>query len=386
MAYLKSSQITGLSARDVDVKGFTQAASINLGDRLYSEHEVLLADAYNITGDVTISDNLILAKLSDDGNAITLTGNASTTRTISGSGSLEGSTFAQTPNASLTGMAGTIGSAVTNNAGVDSGVIGSGVTGGSGLTALGTVASGTLGGSSVVNTSGAITTTGTSAIGTASTSGSHLRVHQATTGTDALRITAGNAGNVDMLSILVDQATGSAFDFINCERDSDGTPASAFKVTGEGNVNVEGNLVIGTSGKGIDFGVTANGPGSPSEVFNDYEEGSWTPTGTNLHSYSSGIYCKIGNMVFVRGQVRGNGTAQTTFGGLPFAPTVLNNTGLGAGGVVTGQEGSGSSYSTGDPVMFKSNSEFYVTNGWQNALTQGQYATFIFNGSYSTTE
>ena len=115
MAYLKSSQITGLSAKDVDVKGFTQAASINLGDRLYSEHEVLLADAYNITGDVTISDNLILAKLSDDGNAITLTGNASTTQTISGSGSLEGSTFAQTPNASLTGMTGEIGSAVTGS-------------------------------------------------------------------------------------------------------------------------------------------------------------------------------------------------------------------------------------------------------------------------------
>jgi hypothetical protein len=50
--------------------------------------------------------------LSDDGEAITLTGNATTTRTISGSGSLEGSTFAQTPNASLTGMTGTIGSAV----------------------------------------------------------------------------------------------------------------------------------------------------------------------------------------------------------------------------------------------------------------------------------
>ena len=172
MAYLKSSQITGLSAKDVDVKGFTQAASINLGDRLYSEHEVLLADAYNITGDVTISDNLILAKLSDDGNAITLTGNASTTRTISGSGSLEGSTFAQTPNASLTGMTGVVGSAVTGSpalnlgnttgtlesgvtggSGLDavspanlaSGVLPVGVTGGSGLTALGTVASGTIG-------------------------------------------------------------------------------------------------------------------------------------------------------------------------------------------------------------------------------------------------
>jgi hypothetical protein len=51
--------------------------------------------------------------LSDDGEAITLTGNATTTRTISGSGSLEGSTFAQTPNADMTGMTGTLGSGVT---------------------------------------------------------------------------------------------------------------------------------------------------------------------------------------------------------------------------------------------------------------------------------
>ena len=106
MAFLKSSRITGITARDVAVRGFRQSNNINLGTRAYTRHEVLLADSYSITGDVTISDNLILAKLSDDGNAITVTGNATTTRTISGSGSLEGSTFAQTPNVSLVGMTG----------------------------------------------------------------------------------------------------------------------------------------------------------------------------------------------------------------------------------------------------------------------------------------
>ena len=118
MAFLKSSQITGLSAKDVDVRGFTQADSINLGDRAYTEHEVLLADAYSIVGDVTVSDNLILSKLSDDGNAITITGDT-TTRTISGSGSIEGATLAQTPNARLEGMTGEIGSAVTGSPTLD---------------------------------------------------------------------------------------------------------------------------------------------------------------------------------------------------------------------------------------------------------------------------
>jgi hypothetical protein len=174
MAYLKGSRVTGLSPKPLDVKGFTQSASEDLEGK-YSQHEVLLADAFNVTDDVTISDNLILTKLSDDGNAITVTGDATTTRTISGSGSLEGSTFAQTPNASMTGMTGVVGSAVTGGAGltgstslgtVTAGTLGTGVTGGGGLTdgssltSLGTVTEGTLGGISVINTSGAITTNG----------------------------------------------------------------------------------------------------------------------------------------------------------------------------------------------------------------------------------
>ena len=129
MAFLKSSRITGISARDVAVRGFRQVNNIKLGTRAYTRHEVLLADSYSIVGDVTVSDNLILSKLSDDGDDITITGDT-TTRTISGSGSIEGATLAQTPNATLTGMTGTLGSAVT---------------GGSGITALGTVASGTIG-------------------------------------------------------------------------------------------------------------------------------------------------------------------------------------------------------------------------------------------------
>jgi len=76
-----------------------------------------------------------------------------------------------------------------------------------------------------------------------------------------------------------------------------------------GNVTVNtGNLIIGTSGKGIDFSATANA-GSPSsassEVFDDYEEGSWTPglsgsssvTGQTYTS-RSGYYTKIGNRVY----------------------------------------------------------------------------------------
>jgi hypothetical protein len=77
-----------------------------------NKHTMRLAEGVTVTGDVTISDNLILSKISDDGVGITLT-NDSSTRTITGSGSIEASTLAQTPNASLTGMTGTVGSGVT---------------------------------------------------------------------------------------------------------------------------------------------------------------------------------------------------------------------------------------------------------------------------------
>jgi hypothetical protein len=67
-----------------------------------------------------------------------------------------------------------------------------------------------------------------------------------------------------------------------------------------------GNLVIGTSGKGIDFSAT---PGTgTSELLNDYEEGTWTPvygtTGTGFTTMTmeavTGRYTKIGRMVTVQ--------------------------------------------------------------------------------------
>lgn len=43
---------------------------------------------------------------------------------------------------------------------------------------------------------------------------------------------------------------------------------------------VDGNLVIGTAGKGIDFSAT---PGTgTSELLSDYEEGTWTPANGNM--------------------------------------------------------------------------------------------------------
>lgn len=84
-----------------------------------------------------------------------------------------------------------------------------------------------------------------------------------------------------------------------------------------------GNLIISTSGKGIDFSAT---PGTgTSELLADYEEGTWTPTdgsGAGL-TFTLGdcTYTKIGRQVTVVGKVTYPSTANTAnmiIAGLPF--------------------------------------------------------------------
>ena len=79
------------------------------------------------------------------------------------------------------------------------------------------------------------------------------------------------------------------------------------------------------SGKGIDFSATADGGGSAtnSELFDDYEEGTWTPVvqGSSVTQYSqTGWYTKIGNIVHFGVYVTvSGGTANNEITGLPYA-------------------------------------------------------------------
>ena len=98
---------------------------------------------------------------------------------------------------------------------------------------------------------------------------------------------------------------------------------------------VAGNLVVGTAGNGVDFSADPHAPGMTSELLDDYEEGTWTPTllasTTNFTSVSyfpsavNGRYTKIGNLVQVQGSMRttaitvGSAAGNLRIGGLPFA-------------------------------------------------------------------
>jgi hypothetical protein len=106
-----------------------------------------------------------------------------------------------------------------------------------------------------------------------------------------------------------------------------------------------GNLVIGTSGKGIDFSATA-GTGT-SELLSDYEEGTWTPSqGAGLVVVgtfsSSGLYTKIGRQVTVKAVLSGSTSIAATASAiltsnLPFAPS-----GVFAGSAVNSNANGGS--------------------------------------------
>ena len=120
------------------------------------------------------------------------------------------------------------------------------------------------------------------------------------------------------------------------------------RITTAGNINVvTGNVVISTSGKGIDFSAT---PGTgTSELFADYEEGTWTVTVTpatgSLTAYNqAGQYTKVGRMVTLNFyfQITTLGTAGgvAKITGLPFsAATATIAAGAASENAVTGVGG-----------------------------------------------
>jgi hypothetical protein len=102
------------------------------------------------------------------------------------------------------------------------------------------------------------------------------------------------------------------------------------RATGDVTLNT-GNVVMATSGKGIDFSATTSGSGTmTSELLADYEEGTWTPVlggfgGTSGQTYSlqTGRYTKVGRQVICSFEATltavGTVTGNAIISGLPFS-------------------------------------------------------------------
>jgi len=146
----------------------------------------------------------------------------------------------------------------------------------------------------------------------------------------------GNASTHRFASITAGTGTDAVGGDLYIKVGSD-TERLRVAATGDGSVTVStGNLVIGTSGKGIDFSATSNGSGTTSsEILNDYEEGTWTPTytGTNItitnYGARYGYYTKVGRLVTLTFCVMTEGVSvvgseYVNVGGLPF--TAANST------------------------------------------------------------
>jgi len=108
-----------------------------------------------------------------------------------------------------------------------------------------------------------------------------------------------------------------------------------------------GNLIV-ASGQGIDFSATSHPAGMTSELFNDYEEGTWTPTLTasvgtiTTVGTCTGQYTKIGRQVTLSMDLRitTNGIAAgfISVGGIPInIGTTLYGAGCGSEIGVTGK-------------------------------------------------
>jgi hypothetical protein len=104
-------------------------------------------------------------------------------------------------------------------------------------------------------------------------------------------------------------------------------------------------------------------PSADANTLDDYEEGTWTPTLSGPTSVSyverQGFYTKIGNMVYLKFNIRGSwtGSGQAVISTLPFVSAAIG----GWGGQITYQDNNSTS-----------GIYFYIGGGGNNL--QGYYA------------
>jgi hypothetical protein len=117
-----------------------------------------------------------------------------------------------------------------------------------------------------------------------------------------------------------------------------GVAGTAMTLNSTGLNIANGNVILGTSGKGIDFTAAGNAAGMTSELLNDYEEGTFTPSlATDDINFTSvgyttqtAKYTKVGNLVTIAGTIQTNSVVKgaangaVVITGLPFTQPSTN--------------------------------------------------------------
>jgi hypothetical protein len=107
--------------------------------------------------------------------------------------------------------------------------------------------------------------------------------------------------------------------------------AQRFKIDSDGVSHFAGDVKVLTgdvmmgSGRGISFSASSNAGGMTSELLDDYEEGTFTPTlgHSNTPTEADGKYTKVGNICVAAMSITfsgspSNGSSHAVFGSLPF--------------------------------------------------------------------
>jgi len=152
--------------------------------------------------------------------------------------------------------------------------------------------------------------------------------------------------NNGQLSVSADFGATGATGIISFQIDGN----EDVKIDGGGDLTItDGNLVIGTAGKGIDFSVntasSVTGTSNQDELLDHYEEGYFTPTiygssgsaGSQSLINQEGRYVKVGKLVYITLYLvianggAGSWSGTNRFGGLPFTNGAANRQALSIG-------------------------------------------------------
>ena len=228
----------------------------------------------------------------------------------------------------------------------------------------------------------------------ATDTGVQIRPNDGNAGEAQLFIGGGGV-NQNKCAIIFDPAGGYCRGNLHFCMDNTGDTSNVdstdkkLTVKADGNVEINsGNLVIGTSGRGIDFSATSDASGMTNELLDDYEEGTWTATvtdGGSAFGTNNASYVKIGKMVTLSFDLINNsgGNIYQVFG-LPFA--VAQYAAFNIAWISNNSQGAqGASDIQGGLITTSSNQLGFRVAGGNNSINVADGVRFIGSGTVSYT-
>jgi len=168
-----------------------------------------------------------------------------------------------------------------------------------------------------------------------------------------------------------------------------GTVSPAEKLDVVGNIKLSGNVVI-ANGQGIDFSATS-GTGT-SELLDDYEEGTFTPTlqggTTTTYTTQDGKYTIIGRQVFFQMELQinslGNGSNNTfLLNGLPSNGSTFSTISVGFFATLATAVTSSFGYINSNSTAVTMQNIVLANTASGTAATFGNGTRVILSGQYS---